>query len=77
MVGHQLVGEKWPSHYLWNITNLLVVNGGDGLAFVGGGHEDVDQALFGLGVDLFAFEEVINLVVGEAESVFVGFGWRE
>jgi len=42
---------------------LLVVDGGDGLAFVRGGHEDVDDALLGLGIDFFAFEKVVNLVV--------------
>jgi hypothetical protein len=42
---------------------LLVVDGGDGLAFVRSGEEDMDDALLGRGVDFFALEEIIDLVV--------------
>ncbi len=41
----------------------MVVDGGDGLAFVGGGQEDVDDALLGFGINFFAFEKVVDLVV--------------
>lgn len=64
--------ERFPDRSI--SEELLVVNGSDGLAFVRGGQEDVNQAMFCFRVYFFAFEEVVDLVIGQAECVFVGFG---
>jgi hypothetical protein len=42
---------------------LLIVDGGDRLTFVCGGEENMDDALFGGGIDVFALEEIIDLIV--------------
>ena len=47
------------------------------MAFVCGAQKYVDDAPFRFGIDSFAFEEIVDLVVAQTEGLFIGFGWGE
>ena len=68
-----LIARSWRYSPL-NSRNrqLLIVDGSDGLAFMRGGQKNMDDALLGSGIDVSALEEIIDLIVTQAECVFVG-----
>jgi len=47
------------------------------LLSAGAAHEDVDDALLGLRIDLFTLQKIVDLVVAEPQCVFVGLRWIE